>query len=399
VNDENYERLADLLVRFGANVQEGQILAISTQPGRERLTRAIARSAYKAGAKFVDPWYFDYAVKRERLLHSREEDLEFVPDWYSERLRQLGEQHCARIALTGPADPALMQDIDPERAGRDQLPWMREGGKLINDRTTNWCGAPCPTPVWAAMVHPDLPVEEAEARLWDQLLHVLRLDCEDPRAAWQERVDALNRSAKALTDRRFDSIRFRGEGTDLTVGLLPSSCWLAAEFETVDGIVHMPNLPTEEVFSTPDPTRTHGHVTATKPLVLSGSLIAGLRVEFEDGHVTKIDADTNAEVLRAFAARDENASRLGEIALVDGEGRIGPLDTVFFDTLLDENAASHIALGSAYALGVDDEQDVERINQSAIHVDFMIGSERVEVDGLTADGDAVPVLRGGSWQI
>jgi aminopeptidase len=399
VTPEVYERFADLVVGFGANVQEGQIVAISTQPGREELTSALAASAYRAGAKFVDASYFDYAVKRQRLLHGREEDLEFVPGWYGHRLLELSRLRCARIALTGPTDPELFEGIDPERAGKDQLPWLEEGGTVINERTTNWCGVPCPTPGWAALVHHGLPAGEAERLLWHQLLHILRLDEDDPRAAWQERVEALVRSAGALTQRRFDAIRFRGEGTDLTVGLLPSSRWLAAQFETVDGIVHMPNLPTEEVFTTPDPLRADGHVTSTKPLMLGGSHITGLRVEFSGGRVTKIDADTNAEVLRAYAARDEGASHLGEVALVDGNGRIGPLDTVFYDTLIDENAASHIALGSGYTFAVEDEAEHERANHSAIHVDFMIGSDAVDVDGLDADGSAVPVLRGGSWQI
>jgi aminopeptidase len=398
MNDETFERLADLIVGFGANVQEGQIVAISTEPGKEELTRALAAAAYRAGAKFVDPWYFDYDVKRQRLLHGNEADLEFVPGWYGHRLLELSRLRCARIALTGVSDPELFAGVDPELAGRDQLPWLSEGGTVINDRTTNWCGVPCPTKGWAQLVHPDLPADAALERLWEQILHILRLDTDDPRAAWQERVDALVQSATALTERRFDAIRLRGEGTDLTVGLFRGSRWLAAQFETVDGIVHMPNLPTEEVFTTPDPERTEGHVTSTKPLFLGGAIIKGLRVEFAGGRVTKIDADENAEALRAYASRDENANRLGELALVDGEGRIGPLDTVFYDTLLDENAASHIALGSAYNFAVEGPE-VERANHSGIHVDFMIGSPSMEVDGITTDGDAVPVLRDGAWQL
>lgn len=398
MNGPTFERLADLIVGMGANVQDGQIVAISTAPGREELTRALAAAAYRAGAKFVDPWYFDYAVKRERLLHGKPEDLDFVPDWYSHRLLELSRLRCARISLTGATDPDLFAGIDPELAGRDQLPWLKEGGRVVNDRTTNWCGFPCPTPEWARLVHPELPAEAAHERLWEQILHVLRLDEDDPRAAWARRVQELVRSATTLTERRFDAIRLRGEGTDLTVGLFGGSRWLAARFETVDGIVHMPNLPTEEVFTTPDPERTEGHVTSTKPLFLAGSIVTGLRVEFAGGRVTKIDADENAEVLRAYAARDDGASRLGELALVDGQGRIGPLDTVFYDTLLDENAASHIALGSAYTFAVEGD-DVERANRSAIHVDFMIGSPAMEVDGLTTGGEVVPVLRGGVWHV
>jgi aminopeptidase len=399
MNAENFERLADLVVGFGANVQEGQIVGITTEPGKEEFTRALAAAAYRRGARFVDPWYFDYAVKRERLLHSRDEDLEFVPEWYRHRLLELSRQRCARISLTGVSDPGLLEGIDVERVGKDQLPWLPEAGQVVNDRTTNWCGVPCPTPGWAQLVHPDLPADEAYARFWEQMLHVLRLDEEDPIAAWQERVEELLRSSAALTERRFDAIHLRDDGTDLTVGLLPTSRWLAAQFETVDGIVHMPNLPTEEVFTTPDPERADGFVSSSKPLFLGGSIITGLRVEFAGGRVTKIDADENAEVLRAYAATDDGASRLGELALVDGNGRIGPLDTVFYDTLLDENAASHVAIGSAYTLGVESDEDIARVNHSAIHIDFMIGRPTTDVDGITVDGTVVPMLRDGAWQI
>jgi aminopeptidase len=180
---------------------------------------------------------------------------------------------------------------------------------------------------------------------------------------------------------------------------MPSSKWLGADFTTVDGLTHYPNLPTEEIFTTPDPDRVDGHVSATMPLELYGSFMDGIEIEFEGGRATKVDARTGADALRAAMARDDGASRLGEIALVDKEGRIGPLDTVFYETLLDENAASHIALGNAYTFPLEDEADQARANKSAIHIDFMIGSNEVEVDGITGDGDRVPVLRGGAWQL
>jgi aminopeptidase len=214
-------------------------------------------------------------------------------------------------------------------------------------------------------VHPGLPDEEALARLSEQVLHVCRLDEEDPVAAWKERADFLVATAARVTERRFDAVRFEGPGTKLTVGLLPTTLFMAARFETVDGIVHMPNLPSEEIFGAPDPQRTEGVVRATKPLVIGGSIIKGLEVEFRDGRAVRIDAEEGADVLRGYAARDEGASRLGEVALVDRDGRIGPLNTVFFDTLLDENAASHVALGSAYALPIGDPADLARINESA----------------------------------
>jgi aminopeptidase len=392
------ERLADLAVGFAANVQRGQIVAIAAEIGKEEMVRALAASAYRRGARFVDPVYFDMHVKRARLLHAEEDTLGFVPSWYGERILELGRQRCARIGLAGPATPGLLDDLDPARAGRDQLPAMKETGVVVNEATTNWTIVPFPTAAWARQVHPDVSPEEAMRRLAGEIIHVCRLDEEDPIAAWRERTDTLVGAAERLTERRFRALRFQGDGTDLTVGLLPTTKFLAARFETVDGIVHMPNLPTEEVFGAPDPRRTDGVVRATKPLVVAGSIVRGLEVEFREGRAVRIDAEEGADVLRGYAARDEGASRLGEIALVDREGRIGRLGTTFFDTLLDENAASHIALGQAYAFTAG-EEDRDNINRSGIHVDFMIGGDDVAVSGVTADGDEAPVLRGGAWQI
>ena len=395
---DTLHRFADLIVRFAANVQPGQIVAISTEPGKLELTRAVAEHAYRAGAKFVDVVLFDLHVKRSRILHAAEETLDYVPPWYGERVLALGEHRAARIALTGPSMPGLLNDLDPVRAGRDQLPFLRESAQVVNARTTNWSAVPCPTEPWARLVHPDLEPAAALARLWDEVLHMCRLDEDDPVAAWTARQDTLAGAAERLTARRLDALHFEGPGTDLRVGLLPSSRFISARFETVDGIRHMPNLPSEEIFTTPDPARVDGVVRSTKPLVAGGTIIRGLRARFEGGRAVAIEADEGGELLAQYAQRDEGASRLGEVALVDGEGRIGPLETVFYDTLIDENAASHVALGSAYEFTVD-EQDVDRINRSQIHIDFMIGSPEVDVTGLTADGERVPVLRGGAWQI
>jgi aminopeptidase len=391
-------RFADLVVGFAASVRPDQIVAIGSEIGKERVTRALAASAYRHGARFVDVAYFDQHLKRARALEAREETLDFVPSWYGDRVLELGRQRCARIGLTGPAAPGLMDDVDPVRAGRDQLPFLRESGLVVNERTTNWTAVPCPTTAWARLVYPDLSDDAALSALWKAILHVCRLDEDDPIAAWRQRAGTLIAAAGRLTQRRFSALRFRGPGTDLEVGLLPTSSWLAARFETVDGIEHMPNLPSEEIFSAPDPQRTEGVVRATKPLVLGGSIIRGLEVEFRAGRVQRLDAEEGADVLRAYVARDEGAARLGEVALVDADGRIGALDTTFFDTLLDENAASHIALGQAYAITAG-EEDHPRLNASAIHIDFMIGSDEVAVTGVDGAGAEVPVLTAGAWQL
>ena len=399
MDEATLERFADLVVGFGANVQTDQIVAFGCEPGKEELVRALAASAYRHGAKFVDVGWFDPYVKAARIRHARPETLDFVPPWYGERVLALGDQRGARIALTGPSAPGLLSDLDPALVGKDRLPSVKEGINVVNDRTTNWTVCPGPTRAWAEFVFPELGPDERLARLEHELLHVMRLDEADPVAAWRARADTLVSTAKRLTARRFDALHYEGPGTDLQVGLLRSAGWRAARFETVDGIEHMPNLPTEEVFTTPDPERTEGTVTATKPLVLSdGTVVRDLVVRFEGGRIADLEASAGAETLKTIVATDDGASRLGEVALVDREGRIGELGTIFYDTLLDENAASHIALGEGFPFILDEDQR-ERSNDSEIHIDFMIGSDELTVTGVTADGDRVPVLVGGSWQI
>jgi aminopeptidase len=392
------DRLADLLVGFGANLQQGQILGVTAYLGMEDAARAVARAGYRRGAKYVDVFWWDQLVKRARLELADDETLDYIPPWIEQRMEWLSGERAARVTLTG-TSAGVFDGIDPARTGRDLLPYISAVPRIVNERTTNWTAGPCPNLGWAERVHPELEPEAALDKLWDEITYVLRLDTEDPVEAWRERMKVIVASADRMTDRRFDSLHLKGAGTDLTIGLLPSSKWLGADFSTADGITHYPNLPTEEVFTTPDPERVDGHVSATMPLELYGSYMNGIRIEFEGGRAVKVDADEGADALRATVAKDDGASRLGEIALVDKEGRIGPLGTVFYETLLDENAASHIALGNAYTFPVEDEADRERVNKSGIHVDFMIGSNELDVDGITRDGDRFPVLRGGSWQI
>ena len=396
--EDRLERYAELIVNFGVNVQPGQILDLGSGLGKEELTRALTASAYKRGAKFVDVNYWDPWLKRIRVQHASDDVLDFVPRWYGERTLELGEERGATILLSGPLAPHLYDDLDPARLGRDVFPRIKEWTTVINARTVNWCIAPGPSDKWAELVYPDLEPEAALEKLWDQVMHVCRMDEDDPEAAWRERSSALKSVAERLTERRFDAIHLEGGGTDLTIGLLPTSRWIGGGDETVDGIAHMANLPTEEVFTTPDPQRADDIVRATKPLYSQGRIIDGLTVRFEGGTAVQIDAESGAETLRAVVAQDEGGVHLGELALVDREGRIGPLNTVFYDTLLDENAASHIALGSAYEAAVAQE-DVPRINRSSIHVDFMIGSEEIDVTGITSEGEEVPVLRQSVWQI
>jgi len=396
--DERMTRLAELSVH-GANVQPGQVVMVTAEIGQEEQARATAAAAYRRGARFVDVDYFDPLIKRARIENAEPDTLSFVPPWYGERMVEHADAQGARVTFAGMTVANPFAGLDPSLVGKDMLPRVKELTKIVGDRTTNWCIVPAPHPAWAKLVHPDLSDDEALEKLWQELEHVLRLDEPDPSAAWDERMATLNDAARRLTERAFDSIELKGPDTELTVGLLPTHRWWAADFQRADGLRHLPNLPTEEVFTTPDPLRTQGHVTSTKPLALrDGTIVRGLRVRFENGEAVEITADENGEALRGLLEIDEGAHRLGELALVDRRGRIGPLGTVFYNTLLDENAASHIALGAGFPFLVDPDV-VDRVNDSGQHIDFMIGSPELDVDGITAGGERVPVLRAGDWQI
>src|SRR5579862_1125109 len=320
---DRWQRLAELAVH-GANVQEGQIVAVSSEYGQAELARAVAAAAYERGARFVDVFYYDQRVKRTRIEHADPATLDFVPPWYGKRFLELGETLSARISLAGLSTPNLFADLDPELVGRDRLPWLKEVSTVVGERSTNWTIVPCPHVEWAKLVYSDLSPDDAYEKLWQELEHVLRLDEPDPNKAWDERMAVLRDSAARLADRGFDAVELRGEGTDLRVGLFSSGRWMCADFERRDGLKHIANMPTEEVFTTPDPVRTEGTVRSTKPLVLrDGTVIRGLRVRFEGGSAVELDADEGAAALRSQLAVDREALRLGELALVDNQGRIG----------------------------------------------------------------------------
>lgn len=393
------DRLAELTVAVGANVQQGQDVIVTAELDTLELARAVAAAAYDRGARFVDVWLVDTELKRLRLLHADPETVGYVPPWLGSRFETLAEGGGAMIRLEPSVAPGRLAGIDPALAGRDNLPMLPETGPIVAGRRANWTIVPWATRAWARRVHPQLLPGEGLARLRRELSHVLRLDEDDPVAAWEARLAELDAVAGRLNALELDELRYRGPGTDLAVGLLPGSRWMMARFETRSGITHVPNLPTEEVFTVPDPARVEGVVVSTKPLDLRGTTVDGLRVRFEGGVAVELDAAEGAEALRALTEIDEGARRLGEVALVDDSGRIGPLGTVFGNTLLDENAAGHIALGNGLAMCADGEESLARVNRSKIHVDFMVGSPELTVTGVRRDGGEVELLTGGAWQI
>jgi aminopeptidase len=380
-------------VRVGANVGEGQVVFIGTQIEHAPLARALARHAYAAGARYVDVQYADPHVRRAMIELGPDEALGHSPAWLIERAQAMAGN--AMLATTGDPEPHLLADLDGERVGRArQTDLARAALALITERKLNWTGVAYPNEGWARQVLGEPDVE----RLWDAVAYCTRLDEDDPVEAWRVHMDRLGRRAEALNALGLDRLTYRGPGTELELGLLERSRFGSALFHTAAGRAYVANMPTEEVFTTPDARRAEGFVTSTKPLAVGGDVVEGLRMRFEGGRIVDVQAERGADVIRGQLEADENASRLGEIALVDGTSRVGRTGLTFFDTLYDENATCHIAYGAAVGGHEGDDPD-DRINVSTVHTDFMIGGPEVDVDGVTRDGRVVPLLRDDVWQL
>ena len=396
---ERLERYARLVVRVGVNVQPGQVLAVNCLLEHAPLARAIAREAYVAGAAYVDVLYADQHVRRAHISAAADDQLGWSPPWLVQRLRQLGASGGALCSITGNPEPELFADFDGARVGAARMVEVAEASLALTDGLSNWAIVAYPNAGWARTVFGEPDVE----RLWDAVAHAVRLDAPDPVAAWQEHIDRLQQRAASLDAHRFDRLRYRGPGTDLTVGLHPDGRWQAA-LDVTRGIRHVSNMPTEEVFTTPDASRVDGIVRATLPLQIQGNIVRGLEVRFEGGRAVDVRAETGEAVIRTHVAADDGATRLGEVALVDRHSAVAETGLVFFDTLFDENASSHIALGASFLQAIPwaadataQERHARGVNHSSIHTDFMIGSDEVEVAGVTADGEEVEILSAGEW--
>ena len=391
--DDRLERYAELAVRVGASVQPGQEVFVSGLVEHAELIRALTRQSYRAGASYVNVRYEDQHVRRAMIELGPDEALTYSPEWLKTLMEGMGGN--ALLGTTGNPEPELLADLDGERVGRAiPLEAAEISRRQQGSHKVNWCGVGAPTEGWARQVLGEPDVE----RLWELVAFCFRLDEDDPVAAWREHLDRLDARAAALTELRPDALRYRGPGTDLTVGLLESARWGSARFRTAGGIDYVANMPTEEIFTTPDARRAQGTLRSSMPLSLGGQLIRDLQLTFEDGRIVHAEAESGADIVRSHLATIENADRLGELALVTKESRVGQTGKLFYNTLFDENATCHIAYGFGLTYSFDGEPD-EGMNVSNVHVDFMVGGPELGVDALLPDGTELPLIRNEEWQL
>ena len=408
---ENLKKYADTIIQVGLNLKPGQrliILARGEVEDTAPLVRQVTRSAYEFGIQLVDVIWLDSELDLIRLQSAPEGSFGESSDWRYAAAMEYGERHDGYLGIIA-TDPFLTDGQDPEKLKQIRQVEAQKSqpiSSLVSTMALNWCGVAAAGSKWAERVYPEHTPAAAQARLWESIFAFTRSDLVDPVAAWQTHLKALAQRKQTLSAKQFHALKFTGPGTNLTVGLAQDHVWLGGSSTTQRGAEIVPNLPTEEVFTTPDFRRVEGTVSATMPLNVSGMVVEGMRFEFKAGRVVDFRADKNGAALESLLEMDDGARRLGEVALVPHSSPISQSKTLFYNTLYDENAASHIALGRAYAIGVQNGAEMSSeakneagVNHSLIHIDFMIGSGEVDVTGIHADGREEAVMTGGEWAL
>lgn len=406
INPEKLDRLAEVAVRTGVNLQPGQDLVITAPMAALDLVRRITVHAYKAGGGIVTPFFSDDAITLARYEHAADESFDRAPNWLFEGMAAAFKGGAARMAITGD-DPMLLAEQDPTKVARlskaTSIAAKPAMGPIVGFEV-NWNIVAYPGAAWAAKVYPDLPVDEAQGKLMDAIYAASRLDGDDPVANWAAHTANLKERVNWLNAQNFSALHYTGPGTDLHLGLADGHIWKGGASPALNGVVCQPNIPTEEVFTCPHAYKVDGIVAATKPLAHQGNVIENIAVRFEAGRIVEATASQGSDVLNALLKTDDGASRIGEVALVPHSSPISQSGTLFYNTLFDENASCHIALGQCYADTIEggsefspEELKQKGGNQSIIHVDWMMGSDAIDIDGITKTGERVPVMRSGEW--
>lgn len=408
MNNELFEKMlekyADVTVHVGLNVRKGQRLTIQALLDDAPFVRKVTESAYKAGARYVDVFFTDEKLTRIRFEHADPESITEIPDWMFARNQEYFQRADALLSISS-SDPDLLNGINPDLIAKNRKARAEKFEPLRKYNSDfNWCVVSTASPSWAKKIFPDLPIEQAQSKLWEAIFSACRIDAADPVQAWKDHTDKLSKYKDHLNARRYSALHYQAPGTDLMVGLPDKQSWGGADATYKNGIVCIPNLPTEEVFTTPHKERVNGVVKSTFPLNLLGVLIEDFSVTFENGRAVKVTAKKGEDDLRKLIETDENAGRLGECALVPNSSPIGQRGHLFYNTLFDENASCHLALGNSYRESIEGGSDMTEEefaaqggNKSLIHVDFMIGSAELNIDGVCADGTREPVMRAGEW--
>jgi aminopeptidase len=404
--DHTLEKYADLIVKVGLNLRAGQRLFIQSPLEGAPLAQHVTASAYKAGARFVDVIYVDEQILLQRFIHAPRDSFEEYQVWLPELVRATLSNGDAVLALKAD-DPDLLKDQDPNLVGtylKTRLKYNRMYSDLIMTNASNWTIVSMPIPSWAAKMFPGLSTEDQISKLWDAIGATCRLGEEDPVAVWKEHDRQLHARRELLTRKQYTCLKYRAPGTDLTVGLPAGHRWMGGHSTSGNGIDFIPNMPTEEVFTLPHKDRVDGIVRSTLPLSYQGALIENFSMTFIEGRIVEFHAEKGEQVLRELLDTDDGARRLGEVALVPKNSPIANSGLMFYNTLFDENAASHLAFGRAYQFTLQDGEGltIEEFaarggNHSLAHVDFMVGSDQLDLDGVLPNGQVEPVMRNGEW--
>jgi len=404
--EQKLDQLARVAIEVGLGLKAGQELVMTASLDAVPLARRITEHAYRAGASLVTTLYADDEATLMRYRHAPDEAFDHAAGWLYDGMGAAFKSGAARLAITG-ANPLLLSNEDPgkvSRANQAVSKAYRPALELITRHEINWTIVASATPAWAAAMFPDDSPQAALSKLWEAIFATTRINVDDPVSNWKAHDAELHKRAGYMNEKRYAALKYRGPGTDFRLGLADDHLWLGGGTTAGNGIYCMANMPTEEIFSTPHKDRADGTVTASKPLSYQGTMIEGIQVRFESGRIAEAHATRGEEVLQKLIATDDGAGRLGEVALVPHSSPIASSGLTFFNTLFDENAASHIALGQAYTSCLRDGDTLTKeqlaakgANDSLIHVDWMIGSDELDIDGITASGTAEPLMRGGEW--